>query len=327
MLASHSARRAVRPIRLAGIVVALASTLGLAGPALAGTHVDGTADNCKNYGPPSPDPICGSDISSASDTTDSNGAVRFQVSYAAMTCHSPNFAIAFEPIHPGIEIYDTAVSTPTGVAPHLLVELMPTIPIGHYLMRRHNKDGSTTDSTLPASASAAGATTTVSVTIPAAVADSLGTFRWMTGNSCLPDRQAYLSTDLAPDTGLYQHAGRLTLTMVKAAVATTLGAAKPKQAAALLTNGGFRVTCNAPAGGTLTAKLTTKRGKRTVTIASLKVTVGKEGKVRRTVALTKAGRKLLRRIRKPLSAKLTITFKSGSLSATKSRNVTLAPRR
>ena len=55
--------------------------------------------------------------------------------------------------------------------------------------------------------------------------------------------------------------------------------------------------------------------------------VTKAGKVTKTVKLTSAGKTLLKNAKSKITATLTVAFKSGALSVSKSRTTKIAPRK
>ena len=190
-----------------------------------------------------------------------------------------------------------------------------------------------------------GATTTFDVPIPPGVASALGSFRWLGSNTCIGESPSEAS-DIVPNTGLFDHAtggGGGTTVVTKAVITTAVTAAlakaKATSATTLLAKGGFPVTLTAAAAGRLTARLSARIklirsghvdarvAFKVTTIAKLTVTVTKAGKVTKTVKLTSAGKTLLRNAKKKVTATLTVAFKSGALSVSKSRTTKIAPRR
>jgi hypothetical protein len=312
-------------MKLAALVVTLAAVLVGSASAAAATHADPAGDNCKLFGP---NQWCGFDISSASDVTDANGTVHLQLAYPAKTCDGNGVSL---PSGPSFELYDTTVTAPARIGTHQIAQIN-----GDVLAQFQYNPFTRTTTTLTSTTTVVGATTTFDVAIPPAIAGALGAFRWLGSNTCIGELPQEAS-DIAPDTGLYEHAagggtgGGVTLATITSAVKGTLAAAKAKSAATLLKKGGFPITFKAPGGGTFKATLTARasgsgaNAVKTVTIATLKLTLSKAGKVTRTVKLTSAGRKLLKNAKKTISAKLTISFKAGALTSTKSRISKISP--
>jgi hypothetical protein len=310
-------------MKLAALVVTLAAVLVGSASAAAATHADPAGDNCKLFGP---NQWCGFDISSASDVSDANGTVHLQLTYPAKTCDGNGIS---QESRPSFEIYDTTATVPVPVGPHLVALLHGTFSGGYEMQGLSTTPPTTTP--LTATTTVSGATTTFDVAIPSATAGTLGAFRWLGSNTCIGELPQNAS-DIAPNAGLYDHAGGgVTLAAITSAVKGTLAAAKAKSATTLLKKGGFPITFKAPGGGTFKATLTTgasgsgANAVKTVTIATLKLTLSKAGEVTRTVKLTSAGRKLLKNAKKTLSAKLTISFKAGALTSTKSRISKISP--
>lgn len=76
---------------------------------------------------------------------------------------------------------------PTGTAP------------SPYRFRPANSIG---DIPVDSSRTTAGGATTLEVTLPKSLADTLGSFKWVVGNSCIGE-QPEEASDIAPDTGLF----------------------------------------------------------------------------------------------------------------------------
>jgi len=315
------------------VLVALVAAVFAVGavPASATTHTDPTGDNCKAY--LGIGNFCGFDIATAADSTDANGTVHLAVTYPAHDCLKNGVSLVINV--PSFEIYDSAATGPVSFGPHLIGLIQQGL---HGYELRQLPSNVTTPL---ASVITGTAPTTVDVAVPPAAAGALGTFKWLASNSCIGEAPNEAS-DIAPNTGLYDHAGSaggggggVTKVAITAAVAKTLAGVKPTKAATLLKKGGLPITFAAPGTGSL--KVTVARIKfiraagfvrlaQTTTLAKLSVTVTKVGTVKKTVKLTKAGRALIKGARKTNTLKVTVTFKSGAVSVAKSKKLKVTPR-
>ena len=317
-------------MRFALRAVVLTAVLIGAAPAAAAVHSDPAGDNCKVFA--QVNTWCGFDIATAADTVKPDG-VHLVVTYAPADCRKDGVAVITDT--PSFEIYDPSVTT-------AFTQPVATIARSLHGYDIRGKTGTLLASTTPVVATAAG-TTTFDVPIPTAIAASFGAFKWLASNSCIGELPVE-GSDIAPNTGLYDHAtGTVTPPVTKAVITTAVTAALAKSKAAsattLLAKGGFPVTLAAPAAGKLTARLSARIklirsghvdarvAFKVTTIAKLTVTVTKAGKVTKTVKLTSAGKTLLRNAKKKVTATLTVAFTSGALSVSKSRTTKIAPRK
>ena len=283
-----------------------------AGPARAATYSDPAGDNCKMYFVQ----FCGADISAASDSVASDGSVHLTVSSNAANCVGNGLD---SPGDPRFGIYASSA---------VLADFNELGEI--------NGSGSTwafrgrTPTTTPVTVTTqvAGSTTTWDVTLPASVVATLGTsFKWLAGNGCIGELPVDAS-DVIPDAGLFTVGGAATPITGVAATTTANRAARSLVApriAKLLATGGVNMTVNAPAAGTVAAKLTAKKGTRTVVVGKASATLTRSGKKTIKVALTRAGRALLKGRNTALTAKLTVTYKSGTVTGTATRTLTFRP--
>ena len=180
-----------------------------------------------------------------------------------------------------------------------------------------------------------GGVDTSTLVLPASRAG--GGFDYSITNQCDPTGRldGSFSSDLLPNAQVTIHVRIPTQALVTRAVAQALATAKPTSAATLIKRG-FPVSFTAPAAGTLTVSLGRTRTIRvhgaiaraqTRVLAKLTVKVTASGVVKRTVKLTRAGQALLRKARRTNVLKLTVSFRTGSLSATKSKTVRIKPAR
>jgi hypothetical protein len=319
-------------MRVALRAVVLTAVLIGAAPAAAAVHTDPAADNCKVFPPSST--WCGFDIATAADTVKPDGTVHLVVTYAPADCRKDGVSIITDT--PSFEIYDATATVPAPVA-HLVATI--TRSLHGYDIRGNT--GVAIGTTTPVVSTVAG-TTTFDVPIPAANAASFGSFKWLASNSCIGEMPSE-GSDIAPNTGLYDHAaGAVTPPVTKAVITTAvkaaLAGAKATSATTLLAKGGFPVKLTAPGAGKMKVTLARiklirlggiePRVKRKVTtIATLTVNVTKAGKVSKTVKLTSAGKTLLKNAKAKVTATLTVAFTSGALSVSKSRTTKIAPRK
>jgi hypothetical protein len=177
-----------------------------------------------------------------------------------------------------------------------------------------------------------GGVDTSTLVLPASRAG--GGFDYSITNQCDPTGRLNGSfpSDLLPNAQVTIHVRIPTQALVTRAVAKALATAKPTSAATLIKKG-FPVTITAPAAGTLTVSLARTKLIRvhgvaraqTRVLAKLTAKVTAAGVVKRTVKLTRAGKALLREARKTTTLKLTVSFTTGALSATKSKTVRIKP--
>jgi hypothetical protein len=257
---------------------------------------------------------CGSDLLSTTWTTHLDGSVTISVSRVMAPC---NFG------H-GSLLADAAIDLGGGLIHHWGGIVGGELWLLDFPVFLHATD------------TIVGGVDTSTLVVPASLAH--GGFDYSITNECDPRGLGGDSpSDLLPNSPFL---GQVTIqvriptqALVTSAVAKALATAKPTSAATLIKKG-FPVTFTAPAAGTLTVSLGRTKLIRvhggigrvqTNVLAKLTVKVTASGVLKRTVQLTRAGKALLRKARKTNTLKLTVSFKTGALSATKSKTVRIKP--
>lgn len=313
------------------LAVALAS-LAWSAIASAAIATDPVGDNCKIFNVS--DQWCGFDITGGADSVDAAGDVHLRLTYIAADCRLVGGTPGF-PNGAGFTIYAAGVTAPrTGP----LTGLIKQAGTGYVIS---TGPSFSTPTPIASSTSIAGGATTLDVAIPKSVAATLGaSFTWLGSNTCIGESPEAAS-DIIPNTGLLTAAAAegapppdaASAAAVQSAASTALAKAKPGGAAALLAAGGFTTSLTAPGAGTWTVQLTTAPpgakslgATKPVVIAKLKLRVTAAGKVAKKVALTAAGRTLLRKATRKTRAKLTVTFTAGTVTRSAKRIITIRPR-
>lgn len=297
--------------------------VALASWATGATYTDPSGDNCKVLSPPTgPVTVCGADITAASGRVNSDGSADLTITDNTANCVVPG--VANGPANPE---FDIAATTASGLT-HIIATIDGSVP---WTIRPQTSVAEPTPriETTPivVTTKVTAGTTTWDAKLPVAVVAKLQLpFKWLAGDGCAGEIAAD-NADIIPN-----RASPLTLNFftlggpgpVTAAAATGVATAAAKSLvpisiAKILAGGGVKLTINAPATGAVLASLTAKNGSKTIVLATANARLTHAGKTIITVPLTRGGRTLLKHRKQALSAKLSVTYKSGAVTGRATR--------